>query len=71
MKIIHTADWHIGKMLGGFSLLSDQEYFLDDLLTLMENERPDALIIAEMCIRDRPYPTKRPFPPWTHPGNKL
>ena len=56
MKIIHTADWHIGKMLGGFSLLNDQEYFLDGLFTLMENERPDALIIAG-DVYDRPIPS--------------
>lgn len=56
MKIIHTADWHIGKMLGGFSLLNDQEYFLDGLLALMGEERPDALIIAG-DVYDRPVPS--------------
>ena len=56
MKIIHTADWHIGKMLGGFSLLNDQSYFLDGLLHLLSEEQPDTLIIAG-DIYDRPVPS--------------
>lgn len=57
MKFIHTADWHMGKMLGGFSLLEDQVYFLDGLLALLKEERPDALVVAG-DIYDRPIPSK-------------
>lgn len=56
MKIIHTADWHIGKMLGGFSLLSDQSYYLIGLLELLRKEQPHALIIAG-DVYDRPVPS--------------
>ncbi len=36
MKIIHTADWHLGKILNGKQLLEDQAYILD---MLRKNER--------------------------------
>ncbi|WP_241539092.1 hypothetical protein, partial [Staphylococcus pseudintermedius] len=29
MKIIHTADWHLVKILNGKQLLEDQAYILD------------------------------------------
>ena len=47
MLIYHTSDWHLGRMLYGRSLLSDQEHFLYNvLLPAIERERPAALIIA-------------------------
>ena len=40
MKILHTSDWHLGKMLYGRSLLEDQSYFINRVfLPLMEQER--------------------------------
>lgn len=47
MLIYHTSDWHLGRMLYGRSLLSDQRHFLEKvLLPAIERERPAALIIA-------------------------
>ncbi|MBY0755899.1 exonuclease SbcCD subunit D [Clostridium sardiniense] len=46
MKIIHTSDWHIGKIVNEFSILEDQKYILDELIKLVDKERPDVLIIA-------------------------
>lgn len=46
MRILHTSDWHIGKTLGGYSLLSDQKYFLDQILVLIDSECIDVLLIA-------------------------
>ncbi|MGL5820119.1 MAG: exonuclease SbcCD subunit D [Sarcina sp.] len=46
MKFIHTGDWHIGKIVNEFSMLENQEKFLEDLIVLMKKENPDALIIA-------------------------
>ena len=46
MRIIHTSDWHIGRILNGYSLLKDQEYFLNWLFNLLKEEKIDALIIA-------------------------
>ncbi|CUQ19970.1 exonuclease SbcCD subunit D [Clostridium baratii] len=46
MKIIHTSDWHIGKIVNDFSMLEDQKYMLDKLVNFIENEKPEVLIIA-------------------------
>lgn len=55
MKIIHTGDWHIGKIVNDFSMLEEQKYVLDKLLALIETEKPDALVIAG-DIFDRSIP---------------
>lgn len=46
MKFIHTADWHLGKLVQGVHMTEDQAYVLDQLITMIEEEKPDALIIA-------------------------
>ncbi len=47
MKIIHTADWHLGKSIFGQSLLADQSHFLwQTFLPLLERERPDLVLVA-------------------------
>ena len=46
MKIIHTSDWHIGKMVNEYSMIEDQKYILNKLMDLIDEEKPDALIIA-------------------------
>lgn len=57
LKLIHTADWHLGKVLNGHSFLEDQQYVLQQLIELLEREQPDALIIAG-DIYDTAYPSK-------------
>ena len=46
MKLIHLSDLHLGKRLSGFSMLEDQTYILDRILTVVEAEAPDAVVIA-------------------------
>ena len=46
MKLIHLSDLHLGKRLNEFSLGEDQEYILNQILEIVEAERPDALLIA-------------------------
>ncbi len=46
MKIIHTADWHIGKRLHGIDLSEDHRLFFDFLIHLIHIEKPDVLIVA-------------------------
>ena len=55
MKILHTADWHLGKSLRGYSLLDDQAYILSEFLRLADEERPDVVVIAG-DIYDRGIP---------------
>lgn len=47
MKILHTSDWHLGRIIYGRSLIEDQQHFVKHfLLNVLEDERPDAVIIA-------------------------
>lgn len=46
MKLIHTADWHLGKTLHKQSLEGFQAQFLDHMVDLVRFEKPDALLLA-------------------------
>ena len=47
MKILHTSDWHLGRMIYGRSLLEDQAYFIDQVFfPALERHRPDCVILA-------------------------
>ncbi len=46
MRVVHTSDWHIGKVLGDYSLLQDQAYILEELKSFLADQHADVLIIA-------------------------
>jgi DNA repair protein SbcD/Mre11 len=46
MKFFHTADWHLGKLVQGVYMTDDQRYVLQDFIKAIEDEKPDAVIIA-------------------------
>lgn len=46
MRILHTADWHLGKTLEGRSRLPEQAEFLDELAEIVEKEKVDAILMA-------------------------
>ncbi|GAA0127520.1 exonuclease SbcCD subunit D [Clostridium sp. CTA-19] len=46
MRILHTADWHLGKNLEGFSRMDEQEEFLNDFIEIVESNKVDLIIIA-------------------------
>lgn len=46
MKIFHTADWHLGKLVQGVYMTEDQEYVLNQFLQAINEEKPDVVIIA-------------------------
>ncbi len=46
MKILHTSDWHLGRTFKNEPLIDDHQHFLDQLLTIVRDEKPDVLIIA-------------------------
>lgn len=46
IKIIHTADWHLGHQLHGFAREHEHQAFLDWLLALIETEQADALLVS-------------------------
>jgi exonuclease SbcD len=46
VRILHTADWHLGKTLEGRSRLPEQEQFLDELYEIVESEKVDVVLMA-------------------------
>lgn len=46
MKFIHLSDLHIGKRVNEFSMLEDQKYILKVILGIIDDEKPDGIIIA-------------------------
>ncbi len=46
MKFFHTADWHLGKLVQGVYMTDGQRYVLDQFINAIEEERPDAVVIA-------------------------
>ncbi|MBI5610051.1 MAG: exonuclease SbcCD subunit D [Deltaproteobacteria bacterium] len=54
-RMLHTADWHIGKTLFGQPLLDDQRHVLDQLIGHVRTVKPDVVVIAG-DIYDRSVP---------------
>ena len=46
MKILHTADWHIGKKLHKTELAEDFDLFIDWLCKTIEAEKVDLLLVS-------------------------
>ncbi|MCZ8537868.1 exonuclease SbcCD subunit D [Paenisporosarcina quisquiliarum] len=46
MKLFHTADWHLGKLVQGVSMTDEQRFVLQQFTEAIEEEKPDAVIIA-------------------------
>lgn len=46
MKIIHTGDWHIGKVVNEISMIEDQRYILDKLIKILIEEKPNVIVIS-------------------------
>jgi DNA repair protein SbcD/Mre11 len=46
MKFIHTADWHLGKLVHGIYMTEEQREVLLQFVELVKEEKPDAVVIA-------------------------
>ncbi len=46
LRILHTADWHLGKTLEGRSRLEEQAQFMDELVEIVEREKVDVILMA-------------------------
>ncbi|MCF7929246.1 MAG: exonuclease SbcCD subunit D [Spirochaetales bacterium] len=55
MRLLHTADWHIGRLFYGIHLTDDQSYLLDQVLDVVRDSNADALLISG-DIYDRSVP---------------
>jgi exonuclease SbcD len=57
MRILHTADWHLGQSPHNIPLIADQRHVLEQIVSIAETERPDVVIIAgDVFDRSSPPP---------------
>ncbi|WPR73930.1 exonuclease subunit SbcD [Algoriphagus sp. NG3] len=46
IKILHTADWHLGKRLQEYSRLEEQKLVLEEIRKIADRENADLIILA-------------------------
>ena len=46
MKILHTADWHLGKKIDRFSRIEEQCLVMEEIVQIADQHKVDAVIIA-------------------------
>ncbi len=56
MKILHTADWHVGKTLRGHSRADEHRAALDEIVRIAEDQTVDLVLVAGDQF-DRAVPT--------------
>ncbi len=61
MRILHTADWHLGKIFHEYSMIEDQRYVLNQILeiikTAQEEKNPFSALLVSGDIYDRAVPS--------------
>lgn len=55
MRILHTSDWHLGRIFHGIYLTADQDHVLQQFIQLAGEARPDVILITG-DIYDRSVP---------------
>ncbi|MDD3213553.1 MAG: exonuclease SbcCD subunit D [Eubacteriales bacterium] len=56
MRLLHLSDLHLGKKLNEASLIDDQRHILAQILTVLDVQKPDAVLIAG-DVYDKPIPS--------------
>lgn len=46
VKLLHTADWHLGKRLDNFSRIEEQKEVLDEICQVADEQEADIVLIA-------------------------
>lgn len=46
LKILHTADWHLGKRLDNYSRLDEQKEVLEEICKIADKEKVDLVLLA-------------------------
>jgi DNA repair protein SbcD/Mre11 len=46
MRILHTADWHLGKKLDRFSRIEEQKEVMQEIVEIADRESADVVLIA-------------------------
>ena len=57
MKLLHIGDLHIGRSLFDFSLIDDQRFILDQIISVADQREVEAVIIAG-DVYDRAVPSE-------------
>lgn len=70
MKFIHLSDLHLGKRVNEFSMIEDQKYILSEIIDIIDEEKPDGVLIAG-DIYDRTVPSEEAMQLWDVFLNKL
>lgn len=55
MRFVHLSDLHLGKRVNDFSMIDDQRFILERILGIIDEEKPQAVLIAG-DIYDKPLP---------------
>ena len=55
MRFLHLSDLHLGKRVCEFSMLDDQRYILEEILSLLNTHPVDAVLLAG-DLYDKPVP---------------
>ena len=55
MRFLHLSDLHLGKRVCEFSMLEDQKYILEQILTLLDAHPVDGVLLAG-DLYDKPVP---------------
>lgn len=58
MRFMHLGDLHLGKSLGDFDLYEDQQYLLNEVIRIIDEEQVNALLIAG-DVYDRALPSEK------------
>jgi DNA repair protein SbcD/Mre11 len=56
MRFIHTADWHLGRLMYGQRLVEDQAHALEQIVALAQDFQPTAFLISG-DLYDRAVPS--------------
>lgn len=56
MKILHLGDLHLGKRVNEISMIEDQKFILDQIITLVKEEKIDVILLCG-DIYDKAIPT--------------
>lgn len=55
MKIMQLSDLHLGKRVNEFSMIEDQTYILNEIINIIDEQKPKVIILAG-DIYDKPIP---------------
>ena len=55
MKILHLGDLHLGKRVNEISMIEDQKFILDQIVTLVKEEKIDVILLWQYDRLSVPY----------------